>query len=266
MSSHNSQDGTQASISQANSLQIEIECHGLYYPTQKQQMKKLLARQSRRPNHRSRKSKLPSLNNTDLHAWRDEEDEDSAEEIEDGVENDVATLSPGVVTVHVIGKASPGCAQTILPPPLCPSVSPDLDEDEDEERTADDFIMIAGSEEEEDGDDTVHRFAGGEDGWSVLDGGDIDETSSQWTFTSDHHGTFLTAALSALGASSDLESQAQRLQNTEAAQLNNWRRIVKKHSTTDDDIDLEGEYLAYKSDGAKGRTVRAGRRYRKGRG
>jgi hypothetical protein len=266
MSSHNSQDGTQASISQANSLQIEIECHGLYYPTQKQQMKKLLARQSRRPNHRSRKSKLPSLNNTDLHAWRDEEDEDSAEEIEDGVENDVATLSPGVVTVHVIGKASPGYAQTILPPPLCPSVSPDLDEDEDEERTADDFIMIAGSEEEEDGDDTVHRFAGGEDGWSVLDGGDVDETSSQWTFTSDHHGTFLTAALSALGASSDLESQAQRLQNTEAAQLNNWRRIVKKHSTTDDDIDLEGEYLAYKSDGAKGRTVRAGRRYRKGRG
>ena len=228
---------TETALFHTNSLEVENHCRVLFHKPPSCGVKKGVVPHKPRP---TRKIKHPSLNVSDLLDWVEEGDDEE----EDAQEEDNQQQP---VTIELLPK------------------EPHEEEDEEEEEEEDegnkhDFIMLERGSEV--------------DGWSVLEGAedfeeeDDDETletASQWTFASEQHqGTFLTAVLSATPLVSVFQVNSVPSVKPQQPQ----KAIMKSKRANAEDqqcIDFEGEYIAKKSDGFRGRA-KSGRKYRKGRG
>jgi len=201
-----------------------------------------------KPMRYRKKNKLPSLNSSDLVGARgshvvEEEDTSGAEDeqnetLEERNQRILEEDTRLVMTLLAEGKIE------------CPAASMPY------ENPIESFQESC-QEEQKDGFEVLEA----EEDWSILDGDDDrDEVSSQWTFATENQGTFLKAVVNG-----DVPLDPTPITVSNPTKLPKQYNRKSRSKATDDYLDFEGEYLAYKGDGLQGRA-RGTRRHRKGRG
>jgi len=218
-----------------NSLEIELRCKFGLFEKQKKVIDPVM-----KPMRYQKKNKLPMLNSSDLDRGGDLSDDDDEEE---AVDEEYETLEER--NQRILEEDTKLVREMLAAEGLNCYPSPEMNPVTNDERCQED-------DEQRDGFEVLEE----EEDWSILD--ENDDRDDQWTFATENHGTFLKAVVNG-------DAPVEIPSATKIAQTKVLTTRKTKQKATDEHLDFEGEYLAFKGDGIQGRA-RSSRRHRKGRG